>query len=75
MIEGNSRYHGNERGLDDVRGVKSSAHTDLKNYNVAIFPLEILKGDSGDQLKLRGLILHRIGKGTDVFGYFGKHFV
>ena len=45
---------GHLRRVDDVGGVQGAPHAHLQHHDVAPVALEVLHGDGGDELKLRG---------------------
>ena len=54
------------RTRDHIGGVKFAAETHLQHYDVALPAGKILQRNGGDELELRGQILHPVGKGADL---------
>ena len=56
---------GDLRCVDCVGAVERAAHPYLQHDNVTALLVEIFHGDGGHQLKLTGMILHRVGHAAD----------
>ena len=70
MIKINARNDGKQRIFDNVGGIQSSAQADLQNDHVTTATVEILKRNSGNQLKLGRLVLHCIRNRANAGGDF-----
>ena len=45
---------------NNISTVPSTAHADLKYYDITVLLIEILESDGSDELKLARMILHRL---------------
>ena len=68
VVQAHGGDHRRLRRADDVGGVQLPAHARLQHHDVALLLEEVLHGQGGDELELRGGVLHGVGVGLDAFG-------
>ena len=68
MIQTDVGDHRSFGSFDHIGGIKSAAHPHFQHHDVAVFPQEIFKSNTADQLKFRGTFLHGLGQRLHIFG-------
>ena len=72
MVETYIGDNSHQRRSYNIGGIKSTAHADLKHYDITVHLLEIQHAYGCDELKLARMILHGISCKAHSLGYAGE---